>query len=262
VSIQIVPGFRVLVSSVLLITGCTLLLPSCKSNRGSVTNDTGPKALVVAATPPFATREPERYQAVRIITSSEGSAAPRISKTVIARDGNNRREEYEDAAGERIVYLETPTGRFMLLPSAKLFADVEGFSLVDKQRQRSHDDLSTDLLLNQAPVETRYERLGPENVGERMATKYRVLTRSTTDGTAQDAQTLIWIDETLGMPLRWETTATSGDHETKTTMELSGIRLDIGPQTFELPQDYRKVDVGLMRSYAPSVQPWRKAGKN
>jgi len=219
--------------------------------------------LVAAATPPFATREPERYQAIRTITSSNGSGAPQVSKTLIVRDGLKRREEYQSLSGDRIVYLELPTGKFMLLPGSKLFAEATGTGALAGEGQPSADDLSTDLLLNQAPVETRYERLGNESVGDRMATKFRVLTRSAGNVSGPDTQTVIWIDETLGMPLRWETTASSGDQQTRTTMEMSGITLNIEGHALDLPADYRKVDLPTLLGYARKVLPsMPKPGKN
>jgi len=243
-----------LVYSGVLIFGCALILSACKATPAPSTNESGQPALIAAATPPFATREPERYQAVRTITSSEGAGVSRTSKTLIFRDGLKRREEYQNMAGGRIVYLELQTGRFVLLPAAKLFADVVGGSALAGNGQPSPDEVSTDFLLNQAPVETRYERLGTENVRDRAATKFRVLTRSM-NGAGSDTQTLIWIDETLGMPLRWETTASSDEHEKKTTMELSEIKLDIERSVFDIPADYRKVDIRSLLGYAPNGQP-------
>ena len=58
--------------------------------------------------PPFSTKEPERYQAARIVTTVEyrngaADSAPEtvITKVLIARDGEKRREEYNSAGNTR-----------------------------------------------------------------------------------------------------------------------------------------------------------------
>src|SRR5436309_4738217 len=58
----------------------------------------------VSSVPPFSTKEPERYQAARIVTTVEyrngaADSAPEtvITKVLIARDGEKRREEYNSA---------------------------------------------------------------------------------------------------------------------------------------------------------------------
>src|SRR2546428_11175356 len=83
-----------------------------------------------SSVPPFSTKEPERYQATRIFTSVEyrngaADSAPETvtTKMLIARDGGKRREEYNSAEATT-VYLEIPTGRFVLLPSKRLYADL------------------------------------------------------------------------------------------------------------------------------------------
>jgi len=54
--------------------------------------------------------------------------------------------------------------------------------------------------------------------------------------------TLIWIDETLGMPIRSEAVSAVGDRHSKLTVELRNIKLQLDPNIFELPQDYKKVE--------------------
>jgi outer membrane lipoprotein-sorting protein len=265
VTIQIGPGLRRLVHSSLLVCGLLLLFPACRSTRSPVADNSASLDLPPLATPPFKTKEPERYQAVRTITSSRKGDGPKVvTRTVIARDGRMRREEYETTAGQKIVYLEIPAGRFVLLPSAKLVASVEATGPVVAGQQSSAGEISVDLLLNETPAETRYERLGPEGVGGRSATKYRVLTRSTATNVAPDIQTLVWIDDELSMPLRWETTANSGNTETTTTMELSDITLDVDLRKFQLPPEYRKVDISAIqgpignKALAATAKPVRK----
>jgi hypothetical protein len=96
-----------------------LFLASCKkSDVASNETAAGDTAKVAtgetSSTPPFATKEPERYQATRVITTSQSvetvSEGGAESQTFIARDGDKRREDYESNAGEKVYYLQLPEG--------------------------------------------------------------------------------------------------------------------------------------------------------
>ena len=231
---------------------CVLLLCSCKRDVTSQQNN--PQDLTVSTTPPFATREPARYHAVRTITSFEsGSEKPRVSKTVITRDGPRRREEYESINGEKIIYLQTSAGAFILAPSAKVMAaqGPAAAGLADSVEV----DSSADRLLNEISLETRYQKLGSETLNGRQATKYRVFNTSQTTGTGPAPETLIWIDDALAMPVRWETRGTSNGGQLQTTMELTEISLSSEPQSFELPTDYRKVELPELLSLIRGRKP-------
>jgi outer membrane lipoprotein-sorting protein len=203
--------------------------------------------------PPFSTREPERYQATRIITSVEykdasgQSPLTTISKTLIARDGEKRREEYESGLGRTLVYLENPDGRFILSPVNKLYADLTASPAESNPDAGSvaptgTSDFSPERLLNETPALARYENLGGDRINERNTTKYRVTPRDATTGNNAGSVTLIWIDNALGLPVRSETSSTAGDHPARLTVELRDLKAVVDSRVFELPKDYRKVD--------------------
>lgn len=203
--------------------------------------------------PPFSTKEPDRYQATRIITSVEypdaaaQSPLTTVNKTLIARDGDKRREEYESGSGKTLVYLETPAGRFILSPANKLYADIDAAiaeNKIDSGSVAANDtaDFSPERLLNESPALSRYENLGSERMNERNATKYRVTTKDASAGGTAASVTLIWIDTALGLPIRSETSSTVKEHPETLTMELRDLKETVDPRIFELPNDYRKVD--------------------
>lgn len=201
--------------------------------------------------PPFSTKEPDHYQATRIITSVEyrngaadGAPETVTTKMLIAHDGEKRREEYNSAEATT-VYLEIPTGRFVLLPSKKLYADLSlASSDLDSTDPQSdvYSEFSPERLLNETRSLARYEKLGAETLDGRRTTKYRVTTADPTNGPEDGNVTLIWIDESLGMPIRSETISAGGDHSTKLTVELRDLKREVDPQLFDLPKDYKKVD--------------------
>lgn len=236
----------------------TLLLAtaSCKrSDTGGNRNADGGSAVATSgdtsSTPPFATNEPEQYQATRIITSSESGAEAETndapdSKTLIARSGERRREDYEAAAGEVISYLQLPEGIYVLLPAKKLYAELKpGTSDVESEGAASvSPDFSPDKLLNETRPESRYEKLGSENLLGRTTTKYRVIIRGKTGAAkVMTTESVVWVDESLGMPIKTETTSTGeAGSWAKITMELRDIKETVDAQVFELPPDYRKVE--------------------
>lgn len=191
------------------------------------------------AVPPFQTKEPERYQAKRISSLSN-------TELLIARDGEKRREEYALGTGEKVVSLQLPEGIYLLYPSKKLYAELRldgGNSGGDAGRSLPAD-FSPDKLLNQSLGGARYEKLGAEDVNGRATVKYRVtMTGKTGEAKSVKTESLIWIDESLGMPVRSETSVTGeGVAGAKYSTELRDIRLDVDQSLFELPADYRKVD--------------------
>lgn len=229
------------------------------NQKTSVTANSS-SATELSAIPPFSTKEPDRYQATRIVTSVEylddSASAPKISRTLIARDGDSRREEYE-AGNETVVLLETPAGRFVILPAKKLYSDLNADPLDSAaltERGDASADLSSDRLLNETRALARYERLGAERINGRATTKYRVTPEKTADNAANVAGgkasseigaggvTLIWIDDALGLPIRSEISSTAGEHPGKQTVELRDLKETIDAGTFELPKDYRKVE--------------------
>jgi hypothetical protein len=234
----------------------TLLLTtaSCKKsdvagNENAANSNASAAIEGTSSTPPFATKEPERYQAVRVIESSGGVAATTdaapASRTLIARDGERRREDYESGAGEKISYLQLPGASYVLLPAKKLYAELkpEADSEASKQSMSVPPDFSPDRLLNEARPESLYEKLGAENLNGRATVKYRVTVRGRVGaGREVTTESLVWVDESLGMPVKTETTSTGGvAGGARVTMELRDIKETVDAGLFELPQDYRKV---------------------
>jgi outer membrane lipoprotein-sorting protein len=218
------------------------------SNTGSDTKKT------TFSTPPFSTKEPDRYQAIRITTftetsSSENSSSAQSAKVLIARDGEKRREEYSSGSNGQIIYLHIPAGRFIVLPEQKLYADISTVSDEtdpnNRSGQSSNDSpaLSPDQLLNDEHAPATYEKLGTETLAGRTATKYRVVVFT---GTDSQTETLIWIDEALGMPVRSEAMSNSSGYSSKVTTELRDVKLDVDERLFSWPSDYKKAEAELI----------------
>lgn len=205
-------------------------------------------------TPPFNTKEPERYQWTSVTTVVTGNQetpaeAPvntTTSQVFVARDGDLRREDYELSPGIKVSFLQLPSARYRLLHAQKMYAELgdeesaPGAPPPTAKRQNVPPDFSPDKL-NAARTEARYEKLGAEELNGRTTTKYRV-TFGGGAGEASNvaaAENLIWFDESLGVPVKTDTTGANG---ARYTMELRDIKLEVDASVFALPADYKRVD--------------------
>ena len=126
----------------------------------------------------------------------------------------------------------------VLLPEEKIYADMTptaesaaGSDLIDSGGSPER------LLHEQTPVSSSYERLGTEEVDGRSTTKYRVVVNNSGGTNVSKLETLIWIDESLGMPIRSE----SKSEGRQSIMNLTNISLTVDGSLFQVPQGYKKV---------------------
>jgi hypothetical protein len=219
----------------------------------------------LVSVPPFVTKEPDRYQALRIITSIDNAGSqmtPSVTRVSIARDGEKRREDY-GSDGDAVLetsYLETPAGAFVLYPAKKLYADINpaapGSALPDHGTDEEAE-FSAERLGNETSGLALYEKLGSESLDGRLTAKYRITSGGPANGTQPSSVTLIWIDEALGMAIRSETETVDRSHHAKVTVELRDIKVQVDPGLFEMPKEYKKVEYqelreGLTRTRAGS----------
>lgn len=237
---------------------------SCKrtgdTNANGNASNANPSAASdeTSSTPPFPTKEPERYQATWVISGNAGPKAASIpglstltnQQMPVARDGEKRRVETEMIPGVKIIYLQLPKGRFVLYPAKKIYAEIkmDGSSNPLNSTQGVPSDFTPDKLISNATQGAKYEKLGTEQLGGRMTTKYRVTSGG---GDGSTSETIIWADESLGMPIKSETTSADG---AKFTWEMRDIKLEVDAALFELPKDYRKVEHSeLISNAVPSL---------
>jgi len=202
---------------------------SCRSQTETLTSNNQSPETVVSSTPPFQTREPERYRAVRTITTVNAAGESLVTKTAVARDGESRRYESE------VVYLDVAEGKFVLLPRDKVYAD-----LTDESRILADEnvEVSPERLLHEDSASTTYQKLGAESIAGRNTNKYRIVVNSSAAANVSQSETLMWIDEALQMPVRSETKSSNG---TRVTMEVSEIKLEVDRELFKVPGDYQKL---------------------
>lgn len=222
-----------------LIAIISLVVAACRSQSKSETTEGQSPDTVVSSTPPFQTKEPERYRAVRTITTVNAAGESLVTKTSVARDGEMRRHESESE-----VYLDVPEGKFVLLPREKVYADLTEEGTVNADQDEEGLSVSPDALLENDAGSTTYQKLGSEIIAGRNANKYRIVVNSSAATNVSQSETLMWIDEALQMPIKSETKSADG---TRVTIELSDIKREVNKDLFEIPKDYRKLTFSELR---------------
>lgn len=265
---EVLKAARLAFTAVLLLT-VAASGASCKRSRVENTGNANAagNAGDVAQRPPFQTREPERYQWTRVITAvtsvhTASTGEPSVTQTVfMARDGDKRREDYEMPQGVKMTVLRLPEGSYTIYPSKKMYAEI-GADSSQEGAPSATPDFSADKLVNASRVGARYEKLGTEEVLGRTTTKYRVTAEGSGAG-AVSVETILWVDESLGMPVRSESTSRSeAMGESRYTVEYRDIKLEADDSLFVLPKDYRKVTQAEIQRETLQSMPGVMGGDN
>jgi len=221
----------------LISVSLVLLFPSCRSQGDSVVTQQTTPDVVTSSTPPFQTREPDRYRATRIITTVTPDGKTITTRTLIARDGDMRLQQIE-VGSRKVAYLDIREGRFALLLDERVYADLSTENSLGTSEDDESSAVSPERLLHVDNGTSSYQKLGPESIGGRNTNKYRVVVNSSSAANVSVSETLIWIDEALQMPIRSEMKSADG---TRVTMELSGIALEVDGRLFQVPNDCKKI---------------------
>jgi hypothetical protein len=218
-----------------------LIVASCRAQNNSPVTNNASSDTIVSATPPFQTKEPERYRATRTITTVTADGRTNVTRSSMAKDGELNRLEMEIVSMKQI-FLDLPEGKLLLLPDEKVYADLNR----RPPGSSYEDESSPERLLHTDAGNSSYQKLGAEMISGRRTEKYRVVVNGGNAPNVSSSETLIWIDEALGMPIRSETKSSDGS---SSTMELSELALDVDKNLFQVPADYKKVPVAEIAKY-------------
>src|SRR5215510_9758659 len=155
-----------------------LIVTSCRGQNNSPATNNASSDTVVSATPPFKTKEPERYRATRTITSVTADGKTNVTTHTIAKDGELRRFEAEFGS-KKIIFLDLPEGRLVLFPYEKVYSDQLGGPLPGSPDE---EESSPDRLLHSDIGNSSYQKLGAESISGRNAEKYRVVVNEVNAG--------------------------------------------------------------------------------
>ena len=206
--------------------------------RAATTAETGARTDSAAAEQlksgvPFATEEPEDFQAEFVITS--GGAE---SKIFAARaTGNRSRLDYDAGAANQLTVLQTSGERFLILPTAKIYAETSAAQSAAPPSENAADFLR-GALLNQT-ADAKFTKLGAEND----LTKYAVRLDE-----AENAEAFVYVDEQINLPVREELYSVKGEQRILTyAVEMKNFKAQADANLFDAPKDFRKVSVEALR---------------
>jgi len=246
-----VTAFLVMVAlTALPSSGCTNAGTNTTANLNSNANaaianaNTNP-APVAAGAATLEAREPERYSVTSTITIQPTGNSPQANipplQFSFARMGTDRRVSLKlpDPVGE-VIYLEKSPLKYLIFPARNQYVELDpnelGFQLGDVMSPAS--------AVTRLKERAKYEQVGTESVNGRIAVKYRFRGDADTHtkvGTAQ-AESIVYVDQETGLPLRSEieTTSSSGAGARIVTVADS---LQFAPEAslFELPTTMKKV---------------------
>jgi outer membrane lipoprotein-sorting protein len=248
---------------IVLVVFSSSLLFSCQKAPADPTAK--PQAKISVETPtgyasseaPFATKEPEKYSAKIVFSFRYDEAAANfIEQTYfVARDGNNRRLDFQ--SGERdFTRIQSGDGKqFVLLNKQKVYAELNApdgnLSIKGDEKGviNQPDDFSLQNLLNTKPFGASFERVGEEEILNRKTTKYRLDFGAVAEAENARTETFVWADENLGLPVRTEVTALENGSATgaRNITELREIKMEVDPKTFEIPKGFRKISFEEIR---------------
>ncbi len=179
---------------------------------------------------PFTSREPEIFQAEIVVTANEIQR-----KTFTARNGVNRRTDYNFGAENQLTNLQTDKN-YLILPKQKIYAENP-----QTETSATIDDwtlfLTTEWL--NAKTSAKFEKLETvENI-----TKYRVLLDE-----KEVSEIFIYLDETSKIVVKQEFYSNNGEQKTLNfTFELKNLKLQTDENLFVVPTDFRKVSIEELR---------------
>lgn len=175
---------------------------------------------------PFSTKEPENFQVEIVITANNQE-----NKKFVARNGNNRRYDYNYGAKNQVSAVQTDKV-LTILADKKIYTETALTESVSARENWS--GFLTNEWLN-ARTDAEFTKLGTEN----NLTQYRV---NFGEAKNDKSETLIFVDENIGLPVRQEFYSISGEQKILTmTIELRNYTAESGNDLFVVPKDYRKV---------------------
>lgn len=200
------------------------------------------------------TSEPETYQAtVSLSAETEGETKTATPKLIakVARDGANRRMEFNMPNGEKIIYLTVGDEQYIVAPARKQYAELDKELLgVDVRKL-----MTPDQIVNQVKALQGVKRVGEEKYNGRDVVKYTfaATTETATKAGEVETESFVLVDKETNLPIRSVTNIQSesgkvqGVSGLKIVNEISDIQTEVDESLFKKPEDFEKVEAEEVR---------------
>lgn len=181
---------------------------------------------------PFATKEPENFQADFVVTADDAE-----TRTFFARAGEKRRIDFSSGAKNQLTVLQTGVRQsFLIFPAGKIYAEN---SALQAQATENWKDFLTNQWLYQK-AEAKFTSLGAENG----AAKYSVKLNEDENGEA-----IVFVDEQINLPVRQEFySVRDGKKFLNFVFEMRNFKSQAEENLFEIPKNYKKVSPESLRA--------------
>lgn len=249
-----------LVLTALVSNGCTSAgtstTTSSNANSSATASANANITPETAGGAPLEAREPDNYSVTTTITIQPTGNAPQANipplQFLFARMGTDRRVSFKlpDPVGE-VIYLEKSPLRYLIFPARNQYVELDpdelGFQLGAV--------MSPTSIIARLKERAQYEQIGTEPMNGRTAIKYRFRAAADTHtkvGTAQ-ADSIVYIDQDTGLPLRSEIeTSSSSGAGARITTSAESLQLAPEPSLFEVPTNMKKVTSAELKQQVQS----------
>lgn len=183
--------------------------------------------------------EPDQYAATvaRIV---EDGAAREETVTWVAKSGEQWREEWSEAGEARALIWRPDLGKsFLLFPDRRLYVESD---IQQSAHPGEADPDAIDRAMDNAPPPVSVEtRMLPDRAIGGHTCQVVEKRASFADGHAE-VTTTYRARDLGGLAVRTETETTGGPQSVKVITERRDIRLEVAPEEFTVPAEYRKVE--------------------
>lgn len=237
-----------------LVNTNTNLSNSLSNSNTNMTNTNSTTSIIEAA-------EPDQYQTtvtlkLEALGAQQKTALPTIAANV-ARNGADRRMEFNLPNGDKVIYLDKAGTNYLILPNRKQYAVLDKESLGFEVRQL----MMPEQIIKQVKNVKGVELVGEENVNGRQVIKYRygAVTNTQTQAGKVKTESFFLIDKQTGLPLHSETVSQTqngnvqGFQGLRIVTDMSDIKTETMPELFALPTDYQKIDSAQVKAQADLI---------
>ncbi len=224
-------------------------------NTNSENADNGADIDDESSTSVLETKEPDKYEAtVSLMLEALGgentAKLPKIEAKV-ARDGANKRMEFNIPGGQKFVYLEVDGKNLLILPEKKQYAEISKNAVGFEVRSL----MTPKQIVDQAKRIKGLEKVGDEKYNGRDAVKYKYSATTDTNTKAGDVVTesYVFVDKETGLPLKTEIVSESKDANVKgfkgvkIVTEMSDIKTEVSEDMFKEPEGFEKIEEEQIR---------------
>ncbi len=172
---------------------------------------------------PFSTKEPDNFTVEIVVTVGENER-----KTLMSRSGSKRRYDYDVGESNQHAVINADK-TYTLLAAKKIYAEHTAAGA-----QQSAADPPGD------PLAWLYVK--PDVRIETLETKESVTKYSVKLAGNDSSEIYIYVDETIGLPVKQEFFSVIADQKTlQYMMELRNFRAEVDESVFAVPKDFRRV---------------------